>query len=158
MRRLAKIIDENINAMGPLPDKVQRHHRISAVTAAVIATRLPLPSSPVENPKEWYIQNCIAPSEAVLAGLVEYISIDVEAILDISKKMWLNRYDILHNPLSPVAMKAFECYMSDMDKIAPVYTEAMNFDKSSVATQVVFQHIGNAMDESLPHGNTPVVE
>tara|TARA_B100000700_G_scaffold157245_3_gene174572 strand:- start:12537 stop:13007 length:471 start_codon:yes stop_codon:yes gene_type:complete len=154
MRRLAKIIDDTVQEMGPLPEKVERHHRITAVTASVIATRLPLPSSPVENSKEWYIQNCIAPTEAAIGGLVEYINIDAGAIMDITKALWENRYAMLHVPTSPLALKAYTCCMQDVDKIPPVFADAMDFDHSNVSAHAAINHIGQAIEDALPSNNT----
>lgn len=160
MRRAAKIIDEAVTGMGSLPEGAERHHRMTALVSLVVASRLPLPSSAVESPKEWYIQNCIAPTEKTLGSLVEYLIVDVEEAMKIIKATWMNRYKMVHAPQSEEALRLIRFSMRGADNVPQIYPDSLTISTdlgSRISVTTAISHIGNALSDTLPVTNGKVV-
>lgn len=129
MRKLAKAISTVANeiiqskAAGSATHKT---HAQSAVMGAMAAYRLPLPSSPVERPKEWYITNCLSAAESFIGELNEHSVVDVSGALDIAKAIWESRYSTVHVPASKEAMASLLSIVGSGNyRVPPVYADAI---------------------------------
>lgn len=147
MRKLAKAI--SIAATEIFKDQgtstsSHKTHAMTAVVAAMAAYRLPIPSSPVERPKEWYITNCLAAAENFIGGVNEHTVLDVRGALDIAQAVWESRYSIVHVPASKEAMASLmEIVGSGNYRVPPIYGDAIrsvgcgNFQELMVVAQNV---------------------
>ena len=73
------------------------------VFSRLIAFQLPLPSSPVEAPNEYYLNTLTAQANTEISEINESIVIDVAFLQEVTRKVWLTRYDLVYRPLSPTA-------------------------------------------------------
>lgn len=83
--------------------KMQRKDMIAMVAAVGIGCHMPLPTSAVENPKHWYVENVFPVASPIVDRLNEYCVFNMNLFFDKLKEVWLNRYRILHEPTSRAA-------------------------------------------------------
>lgn len=109
MRKLAKSIStaagEIIQSQKAGPNTTKTH-AMSAVVGSLAAYRLPIPTSPVDRPKEWFIINCMSSLEEFVGGINEYCVLDADAAMKIAKAIWESRYSIAHVPSSKEAVSS----------------------------------------------------
>jgi hypothetical protein len=70
------------------------------VFSRLIAFQLPLPSSPVEFPNEYYLNSLTAQANSEISEINESIVVDVAFLQEVTRKVWLTRYDLVYRPLS----------------------------------------------------------
>lgn len=79
---------------------VAAHKRAAVISVAVaraVGYSLQLPTSPVENPKTFYIGQCQAITEEIVSQINEAIAIDVEKTCDLICSVWMFRYRLVFN-------------------------------------------------------------
>lgn len=64
--------------------------------ANAIAIGLVLPTSEVENPDEFYIDNCFTKAREDISIINEITVVDVETVLNLIKLFWKIRYNVLY--------------------------------------------------------------
>ena len=91
---------------GEISDHKTARGLIEATLAMEIAYRLPLPSSPVTDPRFHFVENFYGNAEETLGKINEHFTIDIDTALKLVEGTWMVRYRIVHDPLSDVASTA----------------------------------------------------
>lgn len=150
MRKVAKTINQWVTHAirdKRVPENTDQGHLATVIVAASVAYRLPLPTSPVMRPKEWYLQHCLSGSEEAIGQLNEHIVMDANETDKLTRTVWLMRYRILHTPFSEQAIHALLCSLEDSSfDVAPVYREWIcQFGKEPC--QSLMTQVAEAMNE-----------
>lgn len=70
------------------------------VFSRLVAYSLALPSSPVDTPLQYYVETHTANVATLVSEINEYVVVDVNYLMEITRKVWLARYDLVYRPLS----------------------------------------------------------
>jgi len=76
-------------------------HFFAVHLAIALGYKLPLPSSPVENVRDYYYTNCFETVNDALDKANEIRVIPLEAALHYAQQIWIYRYKMLYQPFSP---------------------------------------------------------
>lgn len=150
MRKVAKTVNDWVmNAIRSkrVPENVDQSHLSTVVIASSIAYRLPLPTSPVHRPEEWYLQHCMSGADDAMGRLNEYLVMNVNELDKLTRTIWTLRYRVLHVPFSSQSLHALLCSLEDSDyEVAPVYREWLcKFDKGPCQSLMI--QVSEAMNE-----------
>ena len=129
MRKIAKLISEWTGRAiqdKRIPAETNLGHLNAILTASALAYRLPLPTAPVLRAEEYYIIHCLGGVEEQLGRLNEYLVIDFDQTLTLTRKLWLQRYRMVHQPTSDEAMHLMlHATIEAEAELAPVYRECL---------------------------------
>lgn len=76
----------------------KRGSLISYLLASTLANCTPLPSSPVDAPKRYYMEMYAPVNDSKIASINEQIVIDYDTVSKLTMDLWLLRYRLLHEP------------------------------------------------------------
>lgn len=103
-RRVSKQLIDQVNYIEKNNDiQLPRKDMIAMLAAIGIGCRMQLPSSVVDNPKEWYVQNVYPSAEEIVENLNEYCVFSMNLFFEKLKLVWMNRYRVLHEPCTRAA-------------------------------------------------------
>lgn len=137
MQRVARRLNrwsENVCREKELPSSITPQHIAQFAVCQIIAYELTIPSSSIDRPRDYFIQNHVSIAEHLIAKINEYLVMDLRNALDLVQKIWMTRYTMIHTPFSNEAVRAMQSVLSDDHnfRIAPKY-------------QYVVQHIDASM-------------
>lgn len=126
MQRVARRLNrwsENFCREKELPASISPQHIAQFAVCQIIAYELMLPSTPVDRPRDYFVQNHVSTSEDLIAKINEYLVMDLRNSIDLVQKIWMTRYTMVHAPFSNEAVKAMQAVLSDDTnfRIAPKY-------------------------------------
>lgn len=103
-REVSKHVVECVETIEKNADvKMPRKDMIAFIAAVGIGCRMSLPTSAVDKPKHWYVDNVLPVATPIVDQLNEYCVFNVNLFFDKLKEVWLNRYRVLHEPTSRAA-------------------------------------------------------
>lgn len=92
---------------------------IFTAAARAIAYSLPLPSTKVENPFAWYKEKYDQEVKELLAEINESTVIRFEQAAQLAKEIWVFRYFMVYDPISPTIMKSLDVIAESGDRHLP---------------------------------------
>lgn len=93
-----------LDAMGVALE--DRSYLLSIAFARAMSYRLPLPTSPVGNPYEFFATNHRVVTEELLGAINERVVVDIDATLDLTSRFWVFRYRLAYDA-NNIAMRQF---------------------------------------------------
>lgn len=124
------------------PAEATRAHALTAIVATIAAYKLPIPTSEVERPSDFYIQNCLRSVEVFVGTVNEQIVLDPAAAMAMAKAVWESRYAIVHTPTSKEAIATIMTIMGSGNyRIPPVFAETLQV--SGQRNLIELMHIAN---------------
>lgn len=125
IRQIAEAANE-IYQSQEVPPETTRMHALTALVATIAAYKLPIPSSEVESPTDWYIQNGLRSVELFVGTVNEQIVIDPSAAMNMARAIWESRYSVVHVPTSKEAIATILTIMGTGNyRIPPVFAETL---------------------------------
>ena len=107
MRKLAREAARLATNIEKIPDAtIDSSTTITVVTALTTATQLPLPSSPVEDDREYWVTNCAPQAAQMIEEMNEYCVLDIDVAVRLTRDFWRNRYALVFTPTSRVALNS----------------------------------------------------
>lgn len=85
-----------------------RSYLLSVALARAVAYRLPLPTSPIENPYLHFTTTHKANVEAVLGEVNERIVVDIDATCDLICRLWVFRYRLVFDTNNQAVRSFFD--------------------------------------------------
>lgn len=124
------------------PQQATRTHALTAIVATIAAYKLPIPSSAVERPSDFYIQNCLRPVEMFVGTVNEQIILDANAAMAMAKAIWESRYSVVHAPTSKEAIATIMSIMSSGNyRIPPVFADTLQ--SAGQRNLIELMHVAN---------------
>lgn len=96
-------------------NNVNRSNVAILLFSRLIATKVSLPTSPVDNPQEFYVTACLDTVQAVVSDLNENLVINVPVLMDLTYKTWLARYDMVFRPFSVAGLALQSALIGGME-------------------------------------------
>lgn len=126
----------------------------SVAVAASIVEQLDLPTAPVESPTAYYSKQLAMTVRDQISAFNEACPIDTNRCVDISKKLWLFRYNVLWGSTPYVGIEGnFFCgYMQCGVQFSPNEMEMMN--KYAVPIATLQNHIRLMIDQEVKRAVT----
>ena len=106
-------------------DKVKREVLVGSYASQIVAYDLILPSSPVDNLRQWYFDNCSQVATESLVTINEKIIIDLTAAIRRTQAIWELRYNMLHKAGHPSTLAATLAGLTTVgvnDYLSPEFT------------------------------------
>ena len=96
MFNVSKLSNETKKFIQNIPAVSKNNQEVLAMAVSkVIANELVLPSSPVENPIDFYLYTTYTGAREVISCINELVVIDINRVQELVKTFWLVRYNIL---------------------------------------------------------------
>lgn len=99
----------------PFGSHINRSNIAVLLFSRLIATKVSLPTSPVDNPQEFYVTACLDTVQSVVSDLNENLVINVPVLLDLTYKTWLARYDMVFRPFSASGLSLQSTLIAGME-------------------------------------------
>jgi hypothetical protein len=108
----------------PLGDRAEV---IFSTAARALAYKLPLPSSPVENPYAYFLDKYRDEVMSDLAVLNETTVIRINEAAQLAKHLWVFRYHVVYDPTSISVMQALDVLATQEGEryLAPTYKKIL---------------------------------
>lgn len=125
-------------------------NKLAMVTLTkVIAYKLAIPSSPVDNPELYYISNHLTFVNNAVSHINETIVINVDAFVNAVKAIWLTRYRVVFTPSTPEANDAINAALCNK-VLGAEYCEFLTINASTINT-LTFQYVESINARSLEY-------
>jgi hypothetical protein len=114
--QLQSLLDSNGVALG------DRAEVAYTAAARAIAYKLPLPSSPLENPYGYFLEKHKEETLALLSEINESCVIRVEQAAELVKRIWVFRYQVVYDACSLSVMATMDVIAGEGDRyVSPAY-------------------------------------
>jgi hypothetical protein len=99
---------------------------VYTTAARAIAYKLPLPTSPLDNPYSYFLDKYKEEVLADLATINEECVIRVEQAAELVKHIWVFRYSVAYDPASLSVMACLDTIAKEGDRyLSPKYSEIL---------------------------------
>lgn len=155
MRNLARALSDTATS-------IQRRHPeskvadvVSITLAHALAYTVSIPTSPVTDPNSYFIERFLSGLEEKVATVNEYYIVDIDAVLMLTRELWVGRYNVVYNPTSPEAYAHSLSYLHSLDtRVAPRFAKLAGYAAvSEVATDyqvmALVVELCEGLDESV---------
>lgn len=105
----------------------ERKYLVALGISRAIAYGLILPTSPVDSPSKYFVDNFKDGLDDQLSKINEVAIINIQETQELILKIWKMRYDLVFNSLSVDVQKLLDCRLIKGDDNVPnVYTDTIN--------------------------------
>lgn len=122
---------------------------LSLAFARAVAYRLPLPTGPVENPHQYYIETHKTTTEQMLGEINERIVVNIDAAADLCQRLWTFRYRMVHDANNS-AVRGFLDAMVKVGsrELPPSVSELLIKNDSSDLLELITRAVGLSIEEA----------
>lgn len=133
-----KIISDLANSGVALADQ---GYLVSVALAKVAAYRLPLPTTPIENPVLYFITKFKTDVVNSLSALNEAMVIDLGNILELTQSLWLFRYRLVYDINNSIVRQFLEASSKVGSRELPLKLSEwlIKYDDSDIFNSIVRQ-------------------
>lgn len=131
------------------PDAIEKEVMAGCFAAQIVAYDLPIPSGPVDNLRQWYIDNCSTIVNEQLSKINEQVILNLGSTIRNTMAIWELRYNMVHTPGHPATFGATVTALSSIgvnDYIAPEFTRIFSAHTSIKEMREVMYYI-NEIDK-----------
>lgn len=122
---------------------------LSLAFARAVAYRLPIPTSPVDNVYQYFIETHKVAVENMLAAINEKVVVNIDATMDLVQRVWIFRYRFVFDMNNNACRSFLDAMMKvGSRELPPAVSELLIKYESSDVLDMVARAIGLAIEEN----------
>ena len=122
---------------------------MSLAFARAVAYRLPLPTSPVDNPFQYFVETHKVATENMVGEINEKMVVNIDATIDLLQRLWIFRYRMVFD-MNNNACRAFLDAMVKVGsrELPPAVSELLIKYESSETLDLITRAVGLSIEEA----------
>lgn len=106
---------------------VKPHHLIMTALGIAVGYQVPVPSSPVANPNDYWLSNHADIAKHMISDVNEELLVPYKQTYEMARRVWLTRYRLVHMPMFfNVWEFVEEIIEEDAENFSPVVREIVD--------------------------------